>query len=325
MEFTTRIEEFPLRSPFRITGKTFDRTEALIVSITEGGRTGQGEAEGVFYTGETAGSILQEATAYLEACHGLPDRKALQEALPPGGARNAIDCALWDLEAKTTGKTIWELTGVRARPLTTVYTIGLEDSLEEMAEKAAAAPHAPVLKIKLNADRPVERIEHIRRARPDAEIVIDANCAWTLEELAEYAPALSRLHVAMIEQPLPRGADEGLTDYTSPVPLCADESCLHHGELEDAAGRYAMINIKLDKTGGLTGALELAIAARMSGLKLMVGNMMGSSLAMAPSYVIGCLCRFVDIDGPLFLTRDMSPAMTYQGSQVLVPSPNLWG
>jgi L-alanine-DL-glutamate epimerase-like enolase superfamily enzyme len=321
----TRIEELPLKRPFRITGKTFDRTRALIVLIGEDGVTGWGEAEGVFYNGETAASILDQAQAYLSTCRDVPSRAELREAMPPGGARNAIDCALWDLEAKRACSTIWTLTDIRPRPLTTVFTIGLEDTAEDMAIKAAAAPHAPVLKIKLDNDRPVERIEHIRRARPDADLVIDANCAWSLGELKDYARALARLGVAMIEQPLPRGQDGELEGYASPVPLCADESCLHGGDLDYVADRYALINIKLDKTGGLTEALDLARAARERGLGLMVGNMMGGSLAMAPSFVIGCLCRYVDLDGPLFLERDMSPAMTFNGTEIEPPSPRLWG
>jgi L-alanine-DL-glutamate epimerase-like enolase superfamily enzyme len=253
------------------------------------------------------------------------DRAALQSLLPPGGARNAIDCALWDLEAKASGRSIWELTGVAPKPLVTVFTIGLEPEPEEMARKAAAAMRQSLLKVKLDGDRPVERLRGIRAARPDARIVVDANQGWTFAQLQAVAPVFAELGVEMIEQPLPRGGDAELAGYRSPVKLCADESCLHLGELEAAVGRYQMINIKLDKTGGLTHALELAAAARARGMGLMVGCMAGSSLAMAPTFVVGCLCDLVDIDGPLLQKTDRLPAIQYDGASVAVFGPDVWG
>jgi L-alanine-DL-glutamate epimerase-like enolase superfamily enzyme len=194
-----------------------------------------------------------------------------------------------------------------------------------MAEKAAAAAHQPVLKVKLGADRPVERIEAISRARPDATIVIDANQGWDFEQLKEVAPRLEALGVPMIEQPLPRGADEELEGYQPPLPLCADESCVHGGELEQAARRYQMINIKLDKSGGLTHGLEIAREARKRDLGLMVGCMGGTSLGMAPSFVAGLLCDFHDVDGPLLLKNDRAHGLVYTNGIVSPPTPALWG
>jgi L-alanine-DL-glutamate epimerase-like enolase superfamily enzyme len=245
--------------------------------------------------------------------------------LPAGGARNAIDCALWDLDAKCSGRSVWDLAAVTAKPLETVFTIGLEATPSEMAEKATAATSHSLLKVKLDADLPLERLRAIRAARPDARIVVDANQAWTFAELQRLAPPFAELRVQMIEQPLPRGGDAALEGFRSPVPLCADESCLHLGELEQAAARYQMINIKLDKTGGLTHALELARAARARGLGLMVGCMAGGSLAMAPTFVVGCLCDLVDIDGPLLQKADRLPGIDYAGGRVSVFGPEVWG
>lgn len=325
MEVSANLREFALQAPFRVASATFTHTSALIVTARAGAHEGRGEAEGVFYLGETGDSILSEARAFIETHGSRLDREMLQSALPPGGARNAIDCALWDLEAKRSGRSIWDLAGVKPRSLVTAFTIGLEDEPEAMGAKAAAAVNYPVLKVKLDADRPVERIEAVRKAHREARLVVDVNEGWTFELLKEAAPALARLGVEMIEQPLPRGRDEALERYRAPTPLCADESCLHRGELDTARRRYQMVNIKLDKTGGLTEALALAREAKAAGLGVMVGNMMGSSLAMAPSFVIGCLSDFIDIDGPLLLAEDWSPPLVYETGRVQPPRPALWG
>jgi L-alanine-DL-glutamate epimerase-like enolase superfamily enzyme len=245
--------------------------------------------------------------------------------LPAGGARNAIDCAMWDLECKLSGKTIWQLTGIDPKPVTTVFTIGLESSPEAMAAKAAAATDAPILKIKLDGHMPYEKLAAIRAARPDAELVVDANQGWDFELLKEVLPKCVSLDLAMIEQPLARGGDSILEGFESPITLAADESCLHLGELEAAARRYSMINIKLDKTGGLTEGLLLAKAAKQKGCKLMVGNMVGTSLSMAPSFVLAQLCDFVDIDGPLLLKYDQPFALKYANGVVNGFTPELWG
>jgi L-alanine-DL-glutamate epimerase-like enolase superfamily enzyme len=325
IELSAEIRRYALAKPFRISGECWTYTDAVIVKASDEGCDGFGEAEGVFYLDETAETIFEEFREFLAHYPRNITREELQDLLPAGGARNAIDCALWDLEAKLTGRSIWDLTGISPRPLVTAFTIGLEAEPEQMGACAREVSTYPVLKIKLNNDRPVERIEAIRAAAPAARLVVDVNQGWDLSQLKDVAPAMARLGVSMIEQPLPRGHDEGLEDYSSPVTLCADESCLHTGELTAAAHRYGMINIKLDKTGGLTEALTLAHAARDAGLGLMVGNMMGSSLAMAPSFVIGQLCDFVDIDGPLLLRRDCANGLKFNNGEVDIPSRQLWG
>lgn len=325
MKLSAHIEEWQLKQPFRITGMEMLTSSTLVVQLSDGECVGSGEAQGVFYLDETAESMLAEVAGIAdEVRHGI-SREDLLELLPAGGARNAVDCALWDLEAKQTGKTIWQLTGIDPKPVTTVFTIGLEATPEAMADKAAAAARYPILKIKLDADRPYERLAAIRASRPDAELVVDANQGWSFELLREVLPRCVDLELGMIEQPLPRGEDEALEDFESPITLAADESCLHTGELDIAARRYDMINIKLDKAGGLTEALKLARAAKDKGCKLMVGNMVGTSLAMAPSFVIAQLCDFVDIDGPLLLKYDRPNGLTYKSGIVEVFDPRFWG
>ena len=325
MKLSMHIEEWELKQPFRITGKEWRTTEALVVQLADGGVVGRGEGGGVYYLDETAESMLAQVESVAhEICQGV-SRRRLLELLPAGGARNAVDCALWDLEAKQTGKSIWQLTGVDPKPVTTVFTIGLEATPQAMADKAAAAAQYPVLKIKLDADRPFERLAAIRQARPDAALVVDANQGWSFDLLKEILPKCVDLNLAMIEQPLPRGHDQVLAGFESPIPLAADESCLDTSELDAAASLYDMINIKLDKTGGLTEALNLARAAKNQGCKLMVGNMVGTSLAIAPAFVIAQLCDFVDIDGPLLLKYDHPGGMTYRCGEVDVFDREFWG
>jgi len=325
MDFSIHITDWELTQPFRISGYEWINSRCLVVEICEDGIVGRGEAQGVFYLDETAESIFEEAHAVAAEIRKGINREQLQDLLPAGGARNAIDCALWDLECKRSGKTIWQLTGIKPKPVTTVYTIGLEDSPEAMAAKAAAATDAPILKIKLSSHMPYEKLAAIRAARPDAELVVDANQGWSFDQLQEVLPKCVSLDLAMIEQPLARGGDEQLEGFASPITLAADESCLHTGELDTAARRYSMINIKLDKTGGLTEALRLAKAAKAEGCKLMVGNMVGTSLSMAPSFVVAQLCDFVDIDGPLLLKYDQPHGLSYKNGVVTGIDPALWG
>jgi L-Ala-D/L-Glu epimerase len=325
MKMSVHIEEWELTQPFRISNFEWVNARGIVVQLAEDGHIGRGEAQGVFYLGEDADSLFAQVHAVAGEIRKGISREALRHLLPPGGARNAVDCALWDLECKRSGKTIWQLTGIEPKPVTTVFTIGLEATPEAMAAKAAAALDAPVLKIKLNADRPYERLAAIRAARPDAALVVDANQGWDFDLLQEVIPKCVALDLGMIEQPLPRGADEMLEGFDSPITLAADESCLHTGELEIAARRYGMINIKLDKTGGLTEALKLARSAKALGCKLMVGNMVGTSLAMAPSFVIAQLCDFVDLDGPLLLKYDHPNGLRYRKGVVDALQPSLWG
>jgi len=317
------IESWPTKAPFHITGYTFTEARVLHVTITEKGAIGQGEATGVYYLNETADSMLAQAETVRELLEQGADRNTLQTLLPAGGARNAIDCALWDLEAKQTDTSIWALTDITPGEIITVNTVGI-DTPQAMAANAKILD-SPKIKVKLNSEQPLERIQAVCMARPDAEIVVDVNQGWTFEQLTDLAPKFKALGIAMIEQPLPRGGDKQLEDYQSPIPLCADESCLDTRELEQAARRYQMINIKLDKTGGLTEALRLAHQAKAKGLDLMVGNMLGTSLGMAPGFVVAQLCRFVDLDGPLFLKADRDNLLSYADGAVSPFSSKLWG
>ena len=318
-------EEWIPTAPFRTSNAVWNSVPTMVVELQDGDLVGRAEARGISYRGETPASIIAQVENVAEQIEAGATRMELMELLHPGGARNALDNAMWDLEAKRAGKRVWALAGIGLKKITTVYTIGLEDEPEEMGIKAAAALHHPVLKIKLGADRPVERIEAICRARPDAIIVIDANQGWNFDQVREVVPRLKNLGVTMIEQPLPRGSDEELEDYQSPLPLCADESCLHGGDVEQASRRYQMINIKLDKCGGLTHGLEMVREARKRDLSLMVGCMGGTSLAMAPAFVLGLLCDLHDLDGPLLLKRDCTFGLKFDQGVVEPPSVKLWG
>lgn len=325
VKVSLREMNLELRVPFRISGDRWTSFPAIEIELQEGRCVGRGEALGVDYLGESPATMIEQIEAILPSIEAGVSRAQLLGLLPPGGARNAIDCALWDLEAKGAGMRVWQLAGLDLKPIHTVMTIGLEDSPSAMAEKARAAAAFPVLKVKLNDDRPVERIEAIRKARPDAVIVIDANQGWSFEVLREVAEPLKSFGVAMIEQPLLRGSDESLEGYDSPLAICADESFLHSGELVQAARRYQMINIKLDKSGGLTHALEIGRMAKHLGLRLMVGCMGGTSLSMAPAFVMGLMCDFHDLDGPLLHTYDRPFGLEYQNGRVTPPEPELWG
>ena len=317
------IESWPLLEPFVITGHTWTHCDVLIVSIIENGITGRGEATGVYYLDETADSMYQQAAGIEQQLQQGISREQLQSLLPVGGARNAIDCALWDLEAKRSGQSIFELTGISSSPVNTVNTVTI-DTPEQMAKKAAAIT-AHQIKVKLDAEQPLQRMTAVCNARPDADIVVDVNEGWSFQQLVELAPQFKALGVKMIEQPLPRGEDDALEDYQSPIMLCADESCLDTSELAQAARRYQMVNIKLDKTGGLTEALNLARQAKGLGMTLMVGNMTGTSLAMAPAFVIAQLCDFIDLDGALFLAADRLNPMGYERGVVSGLTTQLWG
>lgn len=322
-QITFRREDWKLRFPFTITDHVFTGVEALYVEIAEGGHTGRGEASGVYYLGEDGDSMLAQAEAARVRLEAGAGRRELLSLLPVGGVRNAIDCALWDLEAKQAGKRVWELADIVPDETYTFGTVGI-DTPERMAA-AARQIDGDRIKVKLSGEQSVERISAVRQARPGARIVVDVNQGWSFEQLEALAPKFCELRIDMIEQPLPRGGDEALEGYQSPVPLCADESCLDRSEFEAAARRYQIINIKLDKTGGLTEALELARLARTRGLELMVGNMVGTSLAMAPGYVVAQLCRYADLDGALFLEQDREHAMSFENGRVSPPDPALWG
>jgi L-alanine-DL-glutamate epimerase-like enolase superfamily enzyme len=323
MKLTITPETVAYKKPFKIAYAVRTELPIVHIALSEGEHTGVGEAIGVSYLGEDQASVLRDLEGVFAAVEAGVDRATLQDLLPAGGARNGLDCALWDLECKRSGKTIWQLTGIAPQPVQSVYTVSVDDP-DIMAAEAATGPSTH-LKIKLDATTPVERVAAVRKARPDATLIIDANQSWTLKLLTEVAPELARLGVEMIEQPLPRGEDAPLEGYVGPIPIGADESCQTVEELDGLPSGYSVINIKLDKTGGLTGALALAQAGKAKGYQLMVGCMAGTSLSMAPAFVVAQLCRFVDIDGPLLHATDRAHPMVYTRGRVSVPDRALWG
>ncbi len=324
MNFSFSIDHWELNAPFVTSAEELFALETLTVYLEDGPLVGRGEALGVDYLGETARGLSHQLMACSRDIDAGLDRQAVQSLLPPGGARNALDCALWDLECKRTGRRAWELAGLELGPVETVYTLSLDEP-GAMAAEARAHAHHPALKLKLNAEAVIERLSAVRAARPDATLIVDANGAWTAELLDGLGEDLRELDIALVEQPLPRDGDAELAELDCPVPLCADESCQHIGELDTVAVRYDAVNIKLDKCGGLTAALALADACRERGLERMVGNMLGSSLAMAPAFLVALDCRWVDLDGPLWQRADRAHPIRYEGGNVTPPEAALWG
>jgi L-alanine-DL-glutamate epimerase-like enolase superfamily enzyme len=299
------------------------RTEAHVLTVRAfaDGVVGQGECVPYARYGETLDSVTEQIK-------GLPEgisRQDLQDALPAGAARNAVDCALWDLAAKQTGAPVWQLAGLPApRPLITAYTLSL-DTPENMRAEAAKHAHRPLLKIKLGTPDDMARLEAVREGAPKSPIIVDANEGWTAEVYADLAPHLLRLGVQMVEQPLPAGQDDMLAGIERPLPVCSDESCHDRASLPGLKGKYDMVNIKLDKTGGLTEALALRDAARAEGYQVMVGCMVGSSLAMAPAVLVAQGAEVVDLDGPLLLAEDRDAPLVYDAAGVHPASAELWG
>ena len=321
MAIEAQSRRFPLARTFTIARGGRDTAEVVELRLTRDGAAGRGECVPYARYGESVDSVIAQIRA-LPAGIG---RAELQTALPAGAARNAVDCALWDREAKRTGRPVWDLAGLEAPgPVTTAYTLSLEPP-EAMRAAAAEAADRPLLKIKLGSEDDLARLEAVRAGAPRARLILDANEGWTPEGYAALAPELARLGVEMVEQPLPAGADAALADLPRPVPVCADESVHTRADLPRLAGRYDMINIKLDKAGGLTEALALAGAARAAGLRLMVGCMLGSSLAMAPAVLLAQGAEVTDLDGPLLLARDRQDGLIYERSRLHPPAPALWG
>jgi len=321
MTLTLTHDAFPLAEVFTIARGS--KTEARVVTATVAREGARGRGECVPYAryGESGDSVADQ----IAALPGGVTRAALQDLLPPGAARNAVDCALWDLDAKKAGKRVWEMAGLPAPgPLVTAYTLSL-DTPDRMRAAAARNAARPVLKIKLGTADDMARLEAVRAGAPGATIIVDANEGWTAEVYADLAPHLLRLGVALVEQPLPAGQDGMLAEIARPVPVCADESCHDQATLAALRGRYDAINIKLDKTGGLTEALALREAAIAAGFRVMVGCMVGSSLSMAPAALVAQGAGIVDLDGPLLLARDRDPAIRYEGSTMAVPEAALWG
>ena len=325
---TVRAEVWPLARPFAISRGTKTAAEVVVTELSagDGGRRIVGRGECVPYPryGETVEGVLAAVRAETDAvAHGLT-REALLERMPPGAARNALDCALWDFEAKASGTPAWALAGVpEPQPTVTAETVALGPP-DQMAATARQLQGRPLLKVKVGAEAVVERIAAVRQAAPRARLIVDANEGWSLELLREVVPALAALDIEMIEQPLPAGADEALTEFASPVPLCADESFHGMADLVKLAS-YRAVNVKLDKAGGLTAALALARAARAAGFMVMVGCMVGTSLAMAPAMLLAGLADVLDLDGPMWLAHDRQPPLHFDNGVVHPPDSALWG
>ncbi|MDY0743372.1 N-acetyl-D-Glu racemase DgcA [Paucibacter sp. R3-3] len=326
LECTISFESWELQEPFEISRGVLTEIKSLTVRLSDGrGHAGYGEAVGVAYKGESTSSMaaqIEEVAPRLTADLSGED---LLRLMPPGGARNAVDCALWDLRAKKSGRRAWQLAGLPSvEPVQTAYTIGL-GSEADVRRKIRAARHLPMLKLKADAHRHVDMVRFAREEHPEARLVIDANQAWSRELLERILPELRALRVELIEQPVMRGTDAQLDGLQSPIPLAADESCVDCASLPELQGRYQYVNIKLDKSGGLTEALALSRSAKALGFGLMVGNMGGSSLSMAPSHLIAQQCRYVDLDGPMLTRTDRAPAMRYDGALLHPAEPGLWG
>ena len=318
-------EHWPLAAAFVISRGTKTQAEVVVATITQDGARGRGECTPYPRYGETPASVLAQLHQVQATIESGCGRDELQALLPPSAARNALDCALWDLEAKLSGERAWARAGrARLDPVKTCYTLSLA-APEQMAEAAALAARRPMLKLKLGAPGDLERVQAVRRAAPLTRLIVDANEGWDISTLQALAPELARLDVKLIEQPLPAGEDAILEGFRSPVPLCADESLHTRDELDVCASRYDCINIKLDKAGGLTEALALAAEAHERGLKIMIGSMVATSLAMAPALILAQGADFVDLDGPLLLARDREPGLGYVGSMIEPPRPELWG
>ena len=323
---TVRRESWPLAGVFRISRGARSVAHTVLVEIRDGDAAGRGECVPYSRYGETVDSVVASIEALRGELEAGLGREALAGAMAPGAARNAVDCALWDLEAKRAGRRAWESASEPSPgPVVTAYTLGLDEP-DAMREAAARHADRPLLKVKLDGDRVTERVAAVRAGAPDARLIVDANEGWTVETLRHSLSTLAGLGVELVEQPLPAGADAALGDIERAVPVAADESCHTRADLPTLAGRYDIVNVKLDKTGGLTEALALRDAATAAGFGIMVGCMLATSLAMAPALLVAQGARFVDLDGPLLLARDRDPGLDYHpDGRVDPPSPALWG
>jgi L-alanine-DL-glutamate epimerase-like enolase superfamily enzyme len=316
------VERWPIAGTFVISRGARTEAEVVVAEVSDGTHRGRGECVPYRHYGETIEGVVRVIEA---ARLDGGDRQALRRAMPAGAARNALDCALWDLEAKRTGVPAWQLAGLPPlRAVTTAYTLSLGEP-EAMAEAARRAADRPILKLKLGGDGDPARLKAVRAAVPNARLVVDANEAWTGSNFSENMRACADAGVELVEQPLPAGMDDVLAEVGRIVPVCADESVHVTADLDGLDGKYDAVNVKLDKAGGLTEALELVREARRRGFKVMVGCMVGTSLAMAPALLVAQEADFVDLDGPLLLARDRQPGLVYSGSLVSPPPPELWG
>ncbi len=319
------LEKWPIAGKFAISRGAKTTAEVVVAELADGRRRGRGECVPYGRYGETVEGVAAAVEAMREPLAGGLDRLGLQQRMPAGAARNALDCAFWDFEAKRAGKPAHALAGLPApRPLVTAYTISL-DRADAMAAAAAKAASRELLKVKLGGAGDPERIRAIRAATPGCELIVDANEGWNPENLAENLAACAEAGVTLIEQPVPAGADQCLAAFPHAIPICADESVHDCASLAALVGKYDAVNIKLDKTGGLTEALRLAAEAARLGFDLMVGCMISTSLAMAPAHLLAQRARVVDLDGPLLLAQDRPHGLRYERSLVHPPTPELWG
>jgi L-alanine-DL-glutamate epimerase-like enolase superfamily enzyme len=320
-----RVETHHLSAPFRISGFVFETSDVLVAELTEGEFTGRGEAAGVYYLGDDSKHMVAELEQHRDLIENVATRDELRRVMPRGGARNAVDCALWDLEAKRDGTEARQLAQIEPKPLVTTFTLGADEP-QVMAQGALRYADARAIKVKLTGelDLDLERVAAIRSARPDVWLGVDANQGFAKDQLDPLVEALSEHRVSLLEQPLARGREADLDGYRSPIPIAADESALGLDDVAGLVGRFDVINIKLDKCGGLTEALMIAQEARRRGLGVMVGNMVGTSLAMAPAFIVGQHCDVVDLDGPTFLREDRDPACEYRDGTIWC-SDQVWG
>jgi L-alanine-DL-glutamate epimerase-like enolase superfamily enzyme len=326
LSLSAAIEKVRLAKPFRISGYVFDDSDLLVVTLRQGSHEGRGEASGVYYLGDDAAHMLAEVERVRGSIEGGVSREELRDLLPPGGARNAIDCALWELEARRSGTPVWKLAGLPStKPLVTTFTLGA-DAPEVMAQGARDYAQARSLKLKLTGEAGLDaaRVRAVRAARPETWMAVDANQGYTIDGLDRLVAVLADCDVKLLEQPLARGREADLQGYRSKIPIAADESALCMADVAGLVGRFDVVNIKLDKCGGLTEGLMMAAEARRLGLGVMVGNMVGTSLAMAPAFVLGQHCDIVDLDGPIFLVADRDPGVAYVDGMVWC-GDEVWG
>ena len=325
LTLTFAVERWPIAGSFAISRGAKTEAVVVVVELSEGQARGRGECVPYARYGESVDSVTTAIEAMRPALAAGLTREGLQSAMPAGAARNALDCALWDLAAKRSGRRVHELAGLAApRPLTTAFTISL-GTPDEMAAAAAKANHRALLKVKLGGDGDTARIAAVRAAAPKATLIVDANEGWNDGNLATHLAACASAGVVLVEQPLPEGRDQALAGLKRPIPVCADESVHDRASLAALAGKYDAVNIKLDKAGGLTEALALVQAAAQAGFAIMAGCMVATSLAMAPAMLLAQTARFVDLDGPLLLAKDRADGLRYVDSLVSPPTPALWG
>ncbi len=325
LKLSVEAQVFPLAEVFTISRGSRSEARVVVATLSDGAHAGRGECVPYAHYGESVDSVIAQIESMRDALAQGMDRLELQSRLPAGAARNALDCAFWDLEAKSAGKPVWELAGIDApRAVITAFTLSLE-SPDAMREKARRHAARPLLKLKLGGEGDIERLEAVREGAPEARIIVDANEGWDRDAYERLAPTLVSLGISMVEQPLPAGQDAPLAEIERPLPVCADEACHDRTSLPDLVGRYDMINIKLDKTGGLTEALALKREALASGFEIMVGCMVGSSLSMAPALLVAQGAAVVDLDGPLLLARDREHGMRFDADGIHPATSALWG